>query len=154
MGSRTNELKQELRRKGIISTASRGKGERGLAEGEVNKHRTDQYSRKSAALPILPLREQAGASSVATSLCGAHGGWTIMRGGTQRFLSLRSSREGSANGSGTTLPRNAHARNAGQSGQVRIASAAGIEISMKANSDGSDVEKRWRLESISTSDPT
>jgi hypothetical protein len=43
-----------------------------------------------------------------------------------------------------------HARNAGQSGQVRIASAAGIEISMRANSDGSDIEKRWRLESMST----
>jgi hypothetical protein len=49
----------------------------------------------SAALPIFPVREQADASAVATPPCGAHGGWTIMRGGTHRFLSLSSSGRGS-----------------------------------------------------------
>jgi hypothetical protein len=57
---------------------------------------------KSAAVPIFPVRERAGASAVATPPCGPHGGWTLMCGGTHRFLSLSSKAGGSANGSGTS----------------------------------------------------
>jgi hypothetical protein len=49
---------------------------------------------KSAALPIFPLREQAGASAVATPLCGAHGGWTIMRGRDAPLSFAQFEREG------------------------------------------------------------
>ena len=80
-----------------------------LGRADAARHLTFVHEPRKLPVVLSPeevarLLEAAPGVKYKAALSVAYGGWTIMRGGTRRFLSLSSSGRGSANGFGTRLP--------------------------------------------------